>query len=103
MDRTFKLTGTAVIAAAAWMTATTLAGQAIVGVPGNRQPRPPSAARIAPLPEAEWSAEQRELAKAAADPAVRTLYDCRRSSRPSRRTPLISRRSPRSHHASGTC
>jgi 4-carboxymuconolactone decarboxylase len=73
MDRTFKLTGTAVIAAAAWMTATMLAGQAIVGMPGNRQPRPPSAARIAPLPEAEWSAEQRELAKAVADPAVRTL------------------------------
>ena len=50
-----------------------LAGQAIVGAPGNRQPRPPSAARIAPLPEAEWSAEQRELAKARGGSAVRTL------------------------------
>ena len=56
----------------------TLAGQATVGVPGSRQPRPPAAARIPPLPEAEWTAEQRALvAKAApkgdADSALRTL------------------------------
>ena len=30
-------------------------------VPGSRQPRPPAAARIPPLPEAEWTAEQRAL------------------------------------------
>ena len=56
----------------------TLAGQATVGVPGSRQPRPPSAARITPLPEAEWTAEQRALVakvapKGDADSALRTL------------------------------
>ena len=64
--------------ASAWITAATLAGQATVGVPGSRQPRPPSAARITPLPEAEWTAEQRALVakvapKGDADSALRTL------------------------------
>ena len=60
-----------------WMTAA-LGGKVAVGVPGSRQPRPPAAARIPPLPEAEWTAEQRALVakvapKGDADSALRTL------------------------------
>src|SRR5829696_6809887 len=64
-----------IVAVAIWMTTPVRGGQAAVGAPGNRQPRPPSAARIAPLPESEWTAEQRAaVAKIApADPATRTL------------------------------
>jgi alkylhydroperoxidase family enzyme len=69
-----KLLALAVIAVVAWMTAS-VGGQATVAAPGNRQPRPPSAARIAPLPESEWTAEQRAAVEksGAADPAVKTL------------------------------
>ena len=71
---------------------------------GQPQPRPPTAARIAPLPEAEWSAEQRELAKAAAG-SRRSNAGTIAGARPGRRAvhALISLRNPRSHHASGTC
>jgi alkylhydroperoxidase family enzyme len=62
---------------AASITAATLLAQATIGEPGSRQPRPPTAARIAPLPEAEWTPEQRALvtkvAPGGADPALRTL------------------------------
>ena len=76
--RAFKLAGIGITVATAWITVAPLAGQATVGTPGGRQPRPPAVARIAPLPETDWSAEQREvMAKAgsagAADPAFRTL------------------------------
>ena len=75
MPRTFTVAGAAGIAAGAWMTATVVAGQATVAPPGSRQPRPPTAARIAPLPESEWTAEQRAaVAKATpGDPALGTL------------------------------
>ena len=74
MPRTFTVAGAAGIAAGAWMTAV-LAGQATVAPPGSRQPRPPTVAQIAPLPESEWTAEQRAaVAKAApGDPALGTL------------------------------
>src|SRR5436190_12167999 len=72
----YKLAALTVIAAAG-MTAAVL-GQATVGAPGARQPRPPSAARIAPLAESEWTAEQRAVVAkvapaGAADPAIKTL------------------------------
>ena len=72
-----KLAVVAVVAVAA-ATAPIRGGQAIVGAPGSRQPRPPAAARIAPLPESEWTAEQRAvIAKVApagaTDPAIGTL------------------------------
>ena len=75
MPRMFTVAGAAGIASAAWMTVAVVAGQAIVAPPGSRQPRPPTAARIAPLPESEWTAEQRAaVAKAApGDPALATL------------------------------
>ena len=71
------LAALAVLAGAAWMTAPVL-GQAAVSAPGARQPRPPSAARIAPLPESEWTAEQRAVVAkvapaGATDPAIKTL------------------------------
>jgi 4-carboxymuconolactone decarboxylase len=73
-----KLAALAVIAAAAWTTAPVLGGQATVAAPGARQPRPPSTARIAPLPESEWTAEQRAVVAkvapaGATDPAIKTL------------------------------
>jgi len=73
-----KLAALAVIAAAAWTTAPVVGGQATVAAPGGRQPRPPSAARIAPLPESEWTAEQRAVVAkvapaGATDPAIKTL------------------------------
>jgi len=73
-----KVAALAVIAAAAWTTAPVLGGQATVAAPGARQPRPPSAARIAPLPESEWTAEQRAVVAkvapaGATDPAIKTL------------------------------
>lgn len=76
--RTIELAGLGVTVATAWITVAPLAGQAVVATPGSRQPRPPAAARIPPLPASEWSAEQRELmarvgSAGAADPAVRTL------------------------------
>jgi alkylhydroperoxidase family enzyme len=54
-----------------------LAGQVTVEMPGSRQPRA-AARRIAPLPEAEWTDEQRQLAAkfargGPADNALRTL------------------------------
>lgn len=54
-----------------------LAAQTAVDMPGSRQPRAP-APRITPLPEAEWSDEQRKLAvkfarPGPADNALRTL------------------------------
>ena len=69
-----KLAAVAIVAVVAWMTAS-VGGQATVSAPGNRQPRPPSAARIAPLPEADWTAEQRAAVEKSgrADPAVKTL------------------------------
>jgi 4-carboxymuconolactone decarboxylase len=73
-----KLLALAVSVVAVCVTAPVRGGQATVGAPGNRQPRPPSAARIPPLPEAEWTGEQRAaIAKIApgtpADPAIKTL------------------------------
>jgi alkylhydroperoxidase family enzyme len=55
-----------------------LAAQATVGAPGSRQPRPPATARITPLPEAEWTAEQRTLVArfspaGTAEPGLQTL------------------------------
>jgi 4-carboxymuconolactone decarboxylase len=38
------------------------AAQVHVDPPGSRQPVPPAAPRIAPLPESEWNDEQRQLA-----------------------------------------
>ena len=72
-----KLAVVAVIGVAA-STAPIWGGQATVGPPGSRQPRPPSAARIAPLPESEWTAEQRAVVAkvapaGAGDPAIGTL------------------------------
>jgi 4-carboxymuconolactone decarboxylase len=75
MARTFTVVGAVGIAAGAWMAVAVVAGQATVAPPGSRQPRPPTAARIAPLPESEWTEEQRAaVAKAApGDPALGTL------------------------------
>ena len=74
MPRTFTVAGAVGIAAGAWMTAV-VAGQATIAPPGSRQPRPPAAARIAPLPESEWTAEQRAAVGKAApgDPALGIL------------------------------
>ena len=51
--------------------------QVAVDPPGSRQPRPPASARIAPLPEAQWTTEQREVVttfeRGVADPGLRTL------------------------------
>ena len=52
--------------------------QVAVDPPGSRQPRAPASARIAPLPEAEWTVEQREIVTTferggGADPGLRTL------------------------------
>jgi alkylhydroperoxidase family enzyme len=75
MPGTFRGIVAACLVASAWVAATV--AQVTVGEPGSRQPRPPSTARIAPLPEAEWTAEQRALVAKFAptnpDPAVRTL------------------------------
>lgn len=49
-------------AGALWLTALPLAGQATIEMPGSRQPRAPSTPRIAPLPETQWTDEQRQLA-----------------------------------------
>jgi alkylhydroperoxidase family enzyme len=77
MPSTFRASAAAG-AVASVIAGATLIGQVSVGLAGGRQPRPPSVARIPPLPDAEWSAEQRELMakvapKGAADPALRTL------------------------------
>jgi 4-carboxymuconolactone decarboxylase len=55
-----------------------VAAQVAVDAPGSRQPRPPASARIAPLPEPEWTAEQREIVTTferggSADNGLRTL------------------------------
>ena len=73
-----KLSALAVIAVAVCMTVPVRGGQATVAEPGNRQPRPPSAPRIAPLPDSEWTAEQRAAVATItpgtlADPAIKTL------------------------------
>jgi alkylhydroperoxidase family enzyme len=51
--------------------------QVAVDPPGSHQPRPPASARIAPLPETQWTAEQREIVstfeRGLADPGLRTL------------------------------
>ena len=77
MPSTFRAS-VAAGAAVSVIAGATLMAQVSIGAPGGQQPRPPAVARIPPLPEAEWSAEQREaMAKAdpaiAADPAFRTL------------------------------
>jgi alkylhydroperoxidase family enzyme len=64
--------------AAACLAGSFVSAQVAVDPPGSRQPRPPATARIAPLPEAQWTAEQREVVTtferdAGADPALRTL------------------------------
>jgi alkylhydroperoxidase family enzyme len=77
MAWTFRAVVAAGVVASAWIAAVALDAQVTIGEPGGRQPRPPSAARIAPLPEAEWTPEQRaavaKVADAGADPALRTL------------------------------
>jgi alkylhydroperoxidase family enzyme len=72
-----KLAVVALVAAGA-LTAPVVGSQATVGAPGNRQPRPPSTARITPLPEADWTADQRAVVAKVApggptDPAIKTL------------------------------
>jgi alkylhydroperoxidase family enzyme len=51
--------------------------QVSIEPPGSRQPRPPASARIPPLPEGDWTAEQREVVttfeRGVADPGLRTL------------------------------
>lgn len=62
MHRRFAVSTSAALGAALWLCAGPLAGQAVIEMPGSRQPRGPSAPRVAPLPEEQWNDEQRQLA-----------------------------------------
>jgi 4-carboxymuconolactone decarboxylase len=71
-------TARATAIAGACLAGALVSAQVAVDPPGNRQPRPPTTARIAPLPEAQWRAEQREVVTTferggVADPGLRTL------------------------------